>query len=285
MNAVQPWFSTLQRKCWRIADFASKEPLRANLDQCIQEWNQHAYPFHGSTKFGAMIMAEAPALAALEPMPIASIAGILWGNTSRPAEPDPGVTSQRMCGVIGGYPTTCGSASSRCSRRGSRTRWGATSHASRIVGPWMPSSSSFAPGADGMRYRTRASVPVVRRTAAFRSGRRPVSSSSSGSRDWRSTRPGRGWTGRGWPWTRRRPKLPLGGQNVGKHPTDRGTIGPQRSVLTDGGGGPSGLAAEGAHRNDANMVQATLTSIPVQRPMPTARDATTDIEQPYPGAM
>ena len=56
-------------------------------------------------------------------------------------------------------------------------------------------------------------------------------------------------------------------------------------VLTDGGGGPSGLAAEGAHRNDANMVQATLTSIPVQRPMPTARDATTDIEQPYPGAM
>jgi hypothetical protein len=63
MNAVEPWFSPLLRKCWRIAVFASKEPLRANLDQCIQEWNQHAYPLHGSINFVAMIMAEAPALA------------------------------------------------------------------------------------------------------------------------------------------------------------------------------------------------------------------------------
>ena len=40
-------------------------------------------------------------------------------------------------------------------------------------------------------------------------------------------------------------------------------------MLTDGGGVPIGLAVEGANRNDFKMVQETLTSIPVERPMPT----------------
>jgi putative transposase len=61
----------------------------------------------------------------------------------------------------------------------------------------------------------------------------------------------------------------LGGKKVGKNPTDRGKIGTKRSVLTDGGGVPIGLAVEGANRNDFKMVQETLTSIPVERPMPT----------------
>jgi putative transposase len=61
----------------------------------------------------------------------------------------------------------------------------------------------------------------------------------------------------------------LGGKKVGKNPTDRGKIGTKRSVLTDGGGVPLGLAVEGANRNDFRMVQETLTSIPVERPMPT----------------
>jgi putative transposase len=56
---------------------------------------------------------------------------------------------------------------------------------------------------------------------------------------------------------------------VGKHPTDRGKIGTKRSLLTDGGGVPIGLAVEGANRNDFKMVHETLTSIPVERPMPT----------------
>jgi putative transposase len=60
----------------------------------------------------------------------------------------------------------------------------------------------------------------------------------------------------------------LGGKKVGKNPTDRGKIGTKRSVLTDGGGVPIGLAVEGANRNDFKMVQETLTSIPVERPMP-----------------
>jgi putative transposase len=61
----------------------------------------------------------------------------------------------------------------------------------------------------------------------------------------------------------------LGGKKAGKNPTDRGKIGTKRSVLTDGGGVPIGLAVEGANRNDFKMVEATLTSIPIERPTPT----------------
>jgi putative transposase len=61
----------------------------------------------------------------------------------------------------------------------------------------------------------------------------------------------------------------LGGKKVGKKPTDRGKLGPKRSLLTAGGGGPIGLAVEGANRHDVTMVQATRTSIPVERPRPT----------------
>jgi putative transposase len=60
---------------------------------------------------------------------------------------------------------------------------------------------------------------------------------------------------------------------VGKHPTDRGKLGTKRSVLTDGGGVPIGLAVEGANRHDFKMVEATMTSIPVERPGPTREQA------------
>jgi putative transposase len=56
---------------------------------------------------------------------------------------------------------------------------------------------------------------------------------------------------------------------VGKHPTDCEKMGTQRSVLTDGGGVPSGLAVEGAKRNDCKMVAATLLRLPIERPPPT----------------
>jgi putative transposase len=56
---------------------------------------------------------------------------------------------------------------------------------------------------------------------------------------------------------------------VGKNPTDRGQIGTTRRVLTDGGGGPIGLAVEGANRHDFKMARATSARIPVERPAPT----------------
>jgi putative transposase len=56
---------------------------------------------------------------------------------------------------------------------------------------------------------------------------------------------------------------------VGKNPTDRGKIGTKRSVLTDGGGVPIGLAVEGANRHDCKRARATIASSPVERPAPT----------------
>jgi len=63
-------------------------------------------------------------------------------------------------------------------------------------------------------------------------------------------------------------KAPLGGKKVGKNPTDRGTSGTKRSVLTDGGGVPVGLAVEGENRNEFKMVRETIESIPIARPEP-----------------
>jgi putative transposase len=60
-----------------------------------------------------------------------------------------------------------------------------------------------------------------------------------------------------------------GGKQVGKNPTDRGKLGTKRSILTDGGGVPLGLAVEGANRNDFKMARATIMSIPIERPEPT----------------
>ena len=56
---------------------------------------------------------------------------------------------------------------------------------------------------------------------------------------------------------------------MGRNPTDRGKSGTKRSVLTDGGGVPIGLAVEGANRNDFKMARETIESIPVERPAPT----------------
>ena len=56
---------------------------------------------------------------------------------------------------------------------------------------------------------------------------------------------------------------------MGKNPTDRGKVGTKRSVLTDGGGVPLGLAVEGANRHDFKMARETIESIPGARPEPS----------------
>jgi putative transposase len=60
-----------------------------------------------------------------------------------------------------------------------------------------------------------------------------------------------------------------GGGKKGKNPTDRAKRGVKRSLLTDAGGIPVGLAVEGANRNDMKLVEAALDSIPAGRPKPT----------------
>jgi putative transposase len=67
-------------------------------------------------------------------------------------------------------------------------------------------------------------------------------------------------------------KAPLGGERTGRNPTDRGKLGTQRSLLTEANGIAVGLAVEGANRPDKKLVEATLESIPVERPEPTAEE-------------
>ena len=55
------WFRILQRKRFRIADFAPVSDLRAQVDQFVAEWNQGAHPFSWTTKSVAKITAKAPA--------------------------------------------------------------------------------------------------------------------------------------------------------------------------------------------------------------------------------
>jgi transposase len=58
MNQVEQWFSILQRKRLRIADFADKAALAERLAAFIREWNQVAHPFNWSSKSVAKVMAK-----------------------------------------------------------------------------------------------------------------------------------------------------------------------------------------------------------------------------------
>lgn len=60
------------------------------------------------------------------------------------------------------------------------------------------------------------------------------------------------------------------GKKTGRNPTDRGKQGVKRSLLTEGHGVPLGLAVEGANRHDMKLVRATLESLVVKCPEPSA---------------
>lgn len=67
-------------------------------------------------------------------------------------------------------------------------------------------------------------------------------------------------------------KAPFGHAATGPNPTDRGKLGVKRSLLTDGDGIPLALFMEGATRHDMKLLCATLDSIAVLRPDPTAEN-------------
>ena len=53
-------------------------------------------------------------------------------------------------------------------------------------------------------------------------------------------------------------KAPLGGENTGKNPTDRGKIGTKRSLACDAAGVPTGVAVAGANVHDKHLLEDTL---------------------------
>jgi transposase len=63
-------------------------------------------------------------------------------------------------------------------------------------------------------------------------------------------------------------KAPLGGEKTGPNPTDRAKSGTKRSLLVDERGAPLGLVVAGANELDGRLLEATLTSMPIERPAP-----------------
>lgn len=80
------------------------------------------------------------------------------------------------------------------------------------------------------------------------------------------------WKGIDWEWLSMDGAIttaPLGGADTGKHPTDRGKHGTKSSLLTEGHGGPIGLAVDGANRHAMKLVRETIENIVGTRPEPT----------------
>ena len=64
-------------------------------------------------------------------------------------------------------------------------------------------------------------------------------------------------------------KAPLGGEKTGPNPRDRSKRGTKRSLLVDERGVPLGLVVSGANTPEGQLLEATLTSGPMERPDPT----------------
>ncbi len=58
MNQVEQWFSILQRKRLKIADFADTKELSQRLKAFIDQWNTVAHPFHWSEKSIVKVIAK-----------------------------------------------------------------------------------------------------------------------------------------------------------------------------------------------------------------------------------
>jgi hypothetical protein len=57
MNQIEQWFSILQRKRLRLADFVDKADLTAKILAFIDQHNEHAHPLNWTTKSVAKVMA------------------------------------------------------------------------------------------------------------------------------------------------------------------------------------------------------------------------------------
>ena len=75
-------------------------------------------------------------------------------------------------------------------------------------------------------------------------------------------------TGTGCVWTARLTRHRLGGKKTGKNPMDRGKLGVKRSVLIEGHGVPVNVVVAGANRHDSVLLEPTLSTLPIARPVP-----------------
>jgi hypothetical protein len=57
-DQVEQWFSIVQLRRLRMADFANNAHLAKRLMAIVAEWYEHAHPFQWSTKSVAKVMAK-----------------------------------------------------------------------------------------------------------------------------------------------------------------------------------------------------------------------------------
>jgi putative transposase len=76
-------------------------------------------------------------------------------------------------------------------------------------------------------------------------------------------------------------KAPLGGGKTGPNPTDRAKGGTKRSLLVDERGVPLGIVVSGANTPDGKLLEATLESLPVERPDPQATPQHLSLDKAY----
>lgn len=78
-------------------------------------------------------------------------------------------------------------------------------------------------------------------------------------------------------------KAPLGGEQTGKNPTDRGKLGTKRSLLVDEQGVPLGIVVSGANTADSRLLAATLQAGPLNQPDPTTTEQHLSLDKGYSG--
>ena len=63
------------------------------------------------------------------------------------------------------------------------------------------------------------------------------------------------------------------GDQIGPNPTDRAKSGVKKSLIVEADGGPLGITIAGANVPDAQLLDATITAIVLERPPVDADDA------------
>jgi putative transposase len=76
-------------------------------------------------------------------------------------------------------------------------------------------------------------------------------------------------------------KAPLGGGKTGPNPTDRAKRGTKRSLLVDERGAPLGIVVSGANTPDGKLLEATLESMPIERPDPANTPQHLSLDKAY----
>jgi transposase len=174
---------------------------------------------------------------------------------------------QKQSPPSGGFPTISGRSANHCCHLRSRPKR-QVDRLSRFGRSLTGYCTCFEPVSSGRLFPL-ALGRARRVIGAFSSGATEASGPDSGKTSWNATTRRTGLAGTGSPPTVQRFLPPLGGDDTGPDPTNRGKLGTKRHILSDRRGAPLGAVISAANRNDMKVAEATLDSVMVTRPTPT----------------